>query len=97
MLQSMCETPLESFDTAYYSEKLKKAQYDLDEEEYRPYFEQQSVVNGFFDFLGHLFGVVFQPVTCKLWNNKARAYDLYVDDVLRARLYLDLEASYNFV
>ncbi len=92
MLQSMCDTPLESFDTAYYSEKLKKAQYDLDEEEYRPYFEQQSVVSGFFDFLGHLFGVTFQPATCKLWNEKARAYDLYVDDTLRARLYLDLEA-----
>ena len=37
-----------SFDAAYYSEKLKKAQYDLDEEYYRPYFEQQSVLNVFF-------------------------------------------------
>ncbi|HEX5670255.1 MAG TPA: M3 family metallopeptidase, partial [Sulfuricurvum sp.] len=31
---------LQSYDTAYYGEILKKAQYDIDEEEYRPYFEQ---------------------------------------------------------
>ncbi|MBV5321575.1 MAG: M3 family peptidase, partial [Sulfuricurvum sp.] len=34
---------LQSYDTAYYGEILKKAQYDIDEEEYRPYFEQRSV------------------------------------------------------
>ncbi len=92
-LKSMSETPLESFDSAYYSEMLKKAQYDIDEEEYRPYFEQNSVVQGFFEFLHSLFGVSFRHVEgLKLWDEKATAYDLYVDDTLRARLYMDLEA-----
>ena len=92
-LRTMCDEELASFDTAYYGEKLKKEQYEIDEEAYRPYFEQNSVVQGFFEFLHGLFGVSFHPVPeLKLWDDKATAYDLYVDDTLRARLYLDLEA-----
>ncbi len=92
VLKEMSETPLESFDSAYYSEILKKEKYDIDEEAYRPYFEQNSVVEGMFVFLHRLFGVSFREADVALWDDKARAYDLYVDDVLRSRLYLDLEA-----
>ncbi len=84
---------LQSYDAAYYAERLKKARYDIDEEAYRPYFEQNSVVEGLFEFLHRLFGVSLRPVPdLQLWHEKATAYDLYVDDTLRARLYLDLEA-----
>ncbi|WP_345977372.1 M3 family metallopeptidase [Sulfurimonas sp. HSL3-7] len=92
VLRGMSEEPLESFDTAYYSEILKKEQYDIDAETYRPYFEQNSVVEGMFVFLHRLFGVSFRETDVKLWDDKAGAYDLYVDETLRARLYLDLEA-----
>jgi len=91
-LQSMSETKLESFDTAFYSEQLKKKKYDIDEEEFRPYFEQKSVVNGMFDFLNKLFGIEFKKVDEMLWDEKATSYDLYVDNTLRSRLYFDLEA-----
>ncbi len=91
-LQSMSNKALQSSDTAYYSQKLKKERYALDEEEYRPYFEQNCVVNGLFDFLNKLFAIDFKKLTCKLWDEKASAYDLYVNNKLRARLYLDLEA-----
>ncbi|MCL4431846.1 MAG: M3 family metallopeptidase [Epsilonproteobacteria bacterium] len=83
---------LQSYDTAYYGEILKKAQYDIDEEEYRPYFEQNSVIKGMFEFLNKMFGIRFQKVDIKLWDEKASAYDVYDDDVLRARIYFDLEA-----
>jgi oligopeptidase A len=84
---------LQSYDTAYYAEKLKKARYDIDEEEYRPYFEQNSVVEGLFEFLHRLFGISVRPAEgVALWDDKATAHDIYVDDTLRARLYLDLEA-----
>ncbi|MEJ2467717.1 MAG: M3 family metallopeptidase [Campylobacterales bacterium] len=84
---------LESFDTAYYAERLKKARYDIDEEEYRPYFEQNSVVEGLFEFLHRLFGISIRPAEgVALWDKTATAHDIYVDEKLRARLYLDLEA-----
>lgn len=86
---------LQSYDTAYYSEKLKKEQYDIDEEEYRPYFEQKSVINGMITFLEKLFGLRFIQQTGQLWDEKASMFDIYDGDVLRARLYFDLEARKN--
>ena len=94
-LQSIAPDQLQSFDTAYYSEILKKKSYDIDEEEYRPYFEQKSVINGMFTFLDKLFGFKFKKVDEKLWNDKASSYDLYIDEKLIARLYFDLEAREN--
>ncbi|MDF1879909.1 M3 family metallopeptidase [Sulfurimonas sp. MAG313] len=83
---------ISSFDTAYYSEILKKEKYEIDEEAYRPYFEQNSVVQGLFSFLNKLLGIEFKAVDVKLWDDKASAYDLYFEGKLRSRLYIDLEA-----
>ena len=91
-VQKMSQKPLESFDVAYYSEILKKEKYEIDEELYRPYFEQQNVVDGMFLFLEKLFGIGFKPTQEKLWDEKASAYDITVNGDLQARLYLDLEA-----
>lgn len=83
---------LQSYDTAYYGEILKKAQYDIDEEEYRPYFEQHSVMEGMFTFLNELFGLRFVRQEIELWDEKAAVYDIYEDENLTARVYFDLEA-----
>ncbi len=85
-------TDMQSYDTAYYSERLKRTAYDIDAEEYRPYFEQQSVLKGLFEFLNRLFGIEFTKVDLPLWDEKAVAYDLHVNSQLVSRLYLDLEA-----
>jgi peptidyl-dipeptidase Dcp len=50
---------LESWDWWYYTEKLKKAKYDLDEEEIRPYFQMENVRKGAFDLAGKLWGITF--------------------------------------
>ena len=91
-VQELSNKPLQSFDSGYYSELLKKKKYDIDEEIYRPYFEKTSVVNGMFEFLNKLFGIYFKEVKEELWDKKAISYDLYIDKKIRARLYLDLEA-----
>ena len=91
-VQELTNGKLESFDSAYYSEILKKKKYDIDEELYRPYFEQSNVVNGMFKFLNKLFGIEFKRVEEKLWDKKAFSYDLYLNSKIKARLYLDLES-----
>ena len=91
-VQDLSDKKLESFDSAYYSEILKKEKYAINEEEFRPYFEQNSVVNGMFKFLNKLFGIEFKKVEEKLWDKKATSYDIYVDNKLRSRLYFDLES-----
>jgi oligopeptidase A len=89
------DVDLQSYDTAYYGEILKKAQYDIDEEKYRPYFEQHSVMEGMFTFLNQLFGIRFVHQNIELWDPKASAYDIYEGEELTARVYFDLEARKN--
>ena len=81
-----------SSDMAYYSQKLKKAKYDLDEEYYRPYFEQSSVLSGFFDFLDQIFDVKFTKVDVNAWDEKVNVYDLSSKDKTIGRIFIDLEA-----
>lgn len=50
---------LASWDWWYYSEKVRKAKYDLDEEELKPYFELTNVRNGLFEVIGKLYHVKF--------------------------------------
>ena len=50
---------LESWDWWYYAEKVKKEKYDLDENELRPYFEVNNVINGVFGLATNLFGIQF--------------------------------------
>ena len=83
---------IKSFDLAYYSEKLKKEKYDIDQEYYRPYFEQNSVLKGFFDFLHKIFNVEFKLTKAKAWDEKVKVYDIYENNAVMARIYIDLEA-----
>ncbi len=50
---------LKSWDWWYYAEKIKKVKYDLDENELRPYFEVNNVINGVFGLATNLFGIQF--------------------------------------
>ena len=48
---------LEPWEVAYWSEKLKKERYDIDDEDLRPYFPIQSVLNGMFELVSKIFGL----------------------------------------
>ena len=50
---------LQPWDWWYYSEKLRKEKYDLDDELLRPYFKLDNVINGVFDVSNKLYGLKF--------------------------------------
>jgi peptidyl-dipeptidase Dcp len=50
---------LEGWDWWYYSEKLKKAKYALDDEQLRPYFKLENVREGAFAVANKLWGITF--------------------------------------
>ena len=54
---------LERWDGAYYSEQLKKSKFNLDEEELRPYFSLENVLNGVFDIAGELYNIKFEKAS----------------------------------
>ena len=53
---------LQSWDWFYYTEKLRKQKYALDEELLRPYFEVDKVRDGAFMVANQLYGISFKPV-----------------------------------
>src|SRR5262245_3688658 len=53
---------LAPWDIGYYSEKLKKARYSFDDEELRPYFSFERVLEGAFALAERLFGVTIRAV-----------------------------------
>ena len=52
---------LQKWDFAYYSEKLKKEKYEVDDELLKPYFQLEKVVQGVFETAGRLYGLKFKP------------------------------------
>jgi peptidyl-dipeptidase Dcp len=54
---------LESWDWWYYAEKLRKAKYDLNENEIRPYFVLENVRDGMFEVANKLYGITFDKRT----------------------------------
>jgi peptidyl-dipeptidase Dcp len=63
-------------DWRYYTEKLRKAKYDLDEAEIKPYFQLDKMIEAAFETAGRLFGLSFKPVDMPLYNPDARAWDV---------------------
>ena len=53
---------LQKWDGAYYSEKLKKKLFDLDQEILKPYFQLENVIDGVFEIANRLFGLKFEEV-----------------------------------
>jgi len=83
---------LQSYDVAYYSEKLKKAKFELDDTLTKPYFEQQKVLNGMLDVVSRLFDIEFKLTDIDSWHECVKVYDIYEDNSLSGRIYFDLEA-----
>ena len=53
---------LRGWDWRYYSEKVRKSRFDLDEEVVKPYFKLENVRDGIFYVAGKLYGLTFKEV-----------------------------------
>ena len=53
---------IEPWDWAYYTEKVRKAKYALDEEQTKPYFKMENVRQGVFDLTTKLFGLQYEKL-----------------------------------
>ena len=53
---------IEPWDWAYYTEKVRKAKYALDEEQTKPYFKMENVRQGVFDLTTKLFGLNYEKL-----------------------------------
>ncbi len=85
---------LQLWDVAYYSEKQKQHLFNISDEELRPYFPEQTVVNGLFTVLNQVFGMsVKERAGVDTWHPSVRFFDIFdTNNTLRGSFYLDLYA-----
>ncbi len=86
------EDKIQAYDFSYYAEKMKKAKYNVNDEEYKPYFEKNQVIEGLFSFLNKLFKLEFEKVDVPVWHPSVNVYHIYRKGELVGRIYMDLEA-----
>jgi peptidyl-dipeptidase Dcp len=82
---------LERWDWSYYSEKLKNAKYSYNEEELKPYFQLEKVIDGVFLLANKLYGLTFSPnANIPVYHPDVKAYEVYDGSGrFMAVLYLD--------
>ncbi len=85
---------LQPWDIGFWSERLREERYSISEEELRPWFPADTVINGMFGIVGKLFGIKFeQREDVDTWHDDVRFYELVDDDgSVRAAFYLDMYA-----
>ncbi|CAN1342791.1 Organellar oligopeptidase A, chloroplastic/mitochondrial [Linum perenne] len=67
---------LKHWDMSFWSERLREAKYDINEEELRPYFSLPKVMEGLFNLANKLFGINIEAADglAPVWNKDVRFY-----------------------
>jgi peptidyl-dipeptidase Dcp len=72
---------LQPWDWRFYTEKIRKEKYDLDEEMLKPYFEINNVRNGIFTLANKLFGITFTERTdIPKYNEEVKTFEVKEED-----------------
>ncbi|GLS84993.1 oligopeptidase A [Paraferrimonas haliotis] len=88
---------LKPWDFAYYGEKLKQHRYQINQEQLRPYFPENTVVEGMFSIVNKLFGLtITERAGVDVWHEDVRFFDIFdSSQQLKGSFYLDLYARQN--
>ena len=90
-LEGDAATTLEPWDVAYYSEKQRQAKYDFNEEELRPYFPLDRVLDGLFSTAQALYEIEIAPRKAGVWDADVKSYAIQdPDGTMIAAFYVDL-------
>jgi oligopeptidase A len=87
-------TTIEVWDVPYYSEKLQEATFHFTQEDLRPYFPIDHVLDGLFSLVNKLYGITIKKEeNIDVWHPHVAFYSLYdASNTLRAGFYIDLYA-----
>lgn len=68
---------VQAWDWSYYSEKLKKSKFDVNDEDLKPYFKLENVLDGIFEISNRLFGISFEKVEgIPVWHEDVMTYEM---------------------
>ncbi len=87
----LAKTKLDRWDVNFYTERVRRERFAVDQEALRRYFPSEASVAWMFDLAQHLYGVRFVPVDVPRWHDEVRYYDIVNQAGERiAGAYLDL-------
>ncbi len=90
------DSPIASWDIAYYAEKQRRANFDFDEEALRPYFPVDQVLSGLFATITKLYGVTIEPSDdLPTWDKDVKTYRILDGDAHLGSFYVDLYPREN--
>ncbi|EKB57513.1 M3 family metallopeptidase [Bergeyella zoohelcum] len=80
---------MQGYDHAFYAEKLRKAKFDLNDEELKPYFQLEKVQDAVFQLAGRLFDVQFEEIYhVQKYHEEVRVYKV-ISSGQESILYVD--------
>lgn len=83
-------TDMQSYDHAYYAEKLRKEKFDLSDEELKPYFPLDQVQDAVFGLAKTLFGLEFEALQdIQKYHPDVKTYKITENGNYKALLYVD--------
>lgn len=87
-------TECEIWDMAYYSEKLRESKFRFSQEDLRPYFPIDKVLNGMFTLVNKLYGItIHKEEGIEVWHPQVEFFSIYDEhNELRGGFYIDLYA-----
>jgi len=89
-------TAVQFWENNFYTEQVRKSEYDFDSQKVRPYFAFDNVQKGVLDITSKIFGVEFRPVKdAVVWHPSVDCFEMFVDGKLAGRFYLDLHPREN--
>lgn len=85
---------LAPWDVPYISEKKSQVLYTLSQEDLRPYFSQNKVMNGLFSIIKKLYGMTLVEINeVDIWHPDVKCYQVLDEDQqVRGYIYVDLFA-----
>jgi len=73
--------PVERYDWSYYSEKLKKKYYSIDDEILKPYFSLEKVEKAILDLAGTLYDISFvRNTSIPVYHSEVKTFEVYDKD-----------------
>lgn len=68
---------LDPWEVGYWAEKQRAAEFDFNEENLRPYFPLESVLNGLFELVQRLYGIeIVETPGLPVWHEEVKYYDV---------------------
>jgi thimet oligopeptidase len=89
-------TSLKAWESGFYTEAVKRSEYDFDSQAIRPYLPYTQVVKGVLDVTSRMFNISYTPVkNAPVWHPSVECYEIKEGNRLVGRIYLDMHPRPN--